>query len=213
MLVDQNQRQLWWLPSAPVGRVIVEPCWTLLKWNKRWTAQQIWTIEVPDLASHEIHEIIAREYRRNKIKTQEKERKKEKISIATILGTLSEHGSMRTEGVLRRFIFWRGSGFLRCRSVKITMLELTLNSSGGRCWTVVMKKDAHKSTSVQTLWYMIFFKHIFIFLFFTTSTIFFLLVCVPEQKRFTAFSLCSLLLIILHIFSQTKATSVECVTI
>lgn len=95
MMVDQKQRQLWWLPSAPVGRVIVESHWMLLKWNKIWTAQQTWTIDLAFLVIY----------------------------------------------------------FLRYRNVKITMLDLTLDSSSGQCWTVVMKKDACKSTSVQALWY------------------------------------------------------------
>lgn len=112
---------------------------------------------------------------------------------------------MRTGGILRWFIFWRGSGFLRYRNAKIIMLGLTLDSSGCQRRTVVMKKVAYKSTSVQTLWYMWISFLLYFYFFFTTCIIYRFV-----TQNIKVYSHLPLLTFNNSVyFFQTNATSVE----
>lgn len=110
--------------------------------------------------------------------------------------------------------FWRYSGFLSHRNVMITMLELSLDSSGVQCWTVVMKKDAYKCASVRTLWYMgTFFFTVFSYFFFCYYKYQYFYWFMTQNIK--VYSLFHLLTSFNNstFFFQTKATLMECMTV
>lgn len=82
---------------------------------------------------------------------------------------------MRTEGILRWFIFWRGSGVLSCKNVKITMFRadfgliwwLVLNTRDEK-WCIRIYKCSDSLIHGKIYFFTVFLYFFFFFL--TTST-------------------------------------------